>query len=275
MILVEGGFNAVLLLVKAAVGFTTGSMAIIADAVHSITDLANNGVAWTVIRLSSEPPDPEHPYGHGKFETLAVFVLATLLAVLAIELALGAFRRERPVIHSEGWALALMLGVLGVNIAVAVWQAYWARRLESDLLHADARHTLADVLTTIVVVIGWQLAAAGYAWLDTASALAVTALILFLSYGLFQRVVPVLVDGASLDAALVRGCALRVPGVHGVGAIRSRWMGSHAAVDLVVEVDPEMSTQRSHEVADAVESALHAEFGPESIVVHIEPRGVS
>lgn len=271
VILVEGGFNAALLLVKAGVGFATGSMAIAADAVHSVTDLANNAVAWTVMRLSAEPPDLEHPYGHGKFETLAVFVLATLLAVLAVELGLSAFRREAPEIHSDGWALGLMLGVLGLNIAVAIWQGYWARKLDSDLLSADARHTLADVLTTVVVLIGWQLAAAGYVWLDTASALGVTVLILVLSWGLFRRVVPVLVDGVSLDAEQVHRCASAVSGVENVARIRSRWIGSKAAVDLVIEVDPEMSTRRSHEVADGVEAALRAEFAAESVVVHVEP----
>ena len=94
IILLEGLANFVVLLAKLTVGLSTGSLAVLGDAVHSLTDVANNAVAWGVMKLSSQPADREHPYGHRKFETLAVFGLATLLTVLAVELALHALRRE-------------------------------------------------------------------------------------------------------------------------------------------------------------------------------------
>jgi divalent metal cation (Fe/Co/Zn/Cd) transporter len=78
-----------------------------------------------------------------------------------------------------------MLGVLVVNIAVAIWENRWARRLDSDILRADSRHTLPDVLTTVAVIAGWQLAAHGYRWLDALASIVVAAMILYLAYGLF------------------------------------------------------------------------------------------
>ncbi len=119
--------------------------------------------------------DAEHPYGHRKFETLAVFGLATLLAVFAFELALQAIRREDSVVTTGGWELLLMLAVLVINVVLSAWQRFWARKLNSDILLADASHTFADVLTSTVVIIGWQLSAMGYQWLDQLCALGVSA----------------------------------------------------------------------------------------------------
>ena len=94
LIVFEGLINVLILAAKTAVGLATGSMAILADAAHSLTDAANNVIAWIVIRASGRPADREHPYGHQKFEMLAVFVLATLLAVVAVEIVIRAVTRE-------------------------------------------------------------------------------------------------------------------------------------------------------------------------------------
>ncbi|MDH3844752.1 MAG: cation diffusion facilitator family transporter, partial [Myxococcales bacterium] len=194
VILIEGTANVLVLGLKLAVGFSTGSFAVIGDAVHSLGDVANNVIAWIIVRMSARPADREHPYGHRKFETLAVFVLAALLVVLAVELALGALRQEAGPPVTRPWAVGVMVVVLAVNIGLTSWENAWAKRLNSDILAADARHTLADVLTTIVVIVGWQLAARGYPWMDTICALGVSMFVLFLAFGLFRRAVPILVD---------------------------------------------------------------------------------
>lgn len=271
VIVVEGTVNALIMGLKAAVGVTTGSMAILGDAVHSLTDLANNVVAWVVIRWSARPADEEHPYGHRKFESVAVFLLAMLLTLTAFELATRALSREAPVVAHADWAVAGMLAVLATNVGLASWQAMWARRLESDLLHADARHTFADVLTTIVAIAGWQAAARGWVWVDTLSALAVSGLILVLAYGLFRRSLPILVDQAPLDPEWLRRTAARIPGVTAVRRVRSRPVGRQAAVELDVVVPADLSTAASHEIASQVEQHLRARFPVQEVMVHIEP----
>jgi cation diffusion facilitator family transporter len=228
-------------------------------------------VAWVVLKLSSQPPDREHPYGHRKFETLAVFGLATLLTVLAMELALHAIRREPEAPQRDAWTLGLMLGVLAVNITVATWQRYWARRLESDMLLADANHTFADVLTTIVVIGGWQLSAMGYPWLDSACALGVSGLVLYLAYGLFRRAYPVLVDRFVVPPEKLAETAMRAPGVRGVRRVRSRSLGKTLTVDMVVTVDPELSTREAHAIADRVERLLEERHHVGDTSIHIEP----
>jgi len=271
IILIEGAANILVLVGKLVVGISTGSLAVLGDAIHSVTDIANNVVAWFVIRLSSRPADREHPYGHRKFETLAVFGLATLLAVLAFELALHAIRRDEAEIREDAWAMAVMLGVLTVNVGIASWQRNWAKRLQSDILLADANHTFADVLTTVVVIGGWQLAVRGYPWLDTVTALAVAALVLYLAYGLFKRALPALVDQFAVEPEILVRMIKKVAGVRSVNSIRSRWIGSHPAIDMVISVDPNLSTNEAHAIADAIEKLLQDRFQARDISIHVEP----
>ena len=271
IILVEGLANLTVLLAKVIVGVSTGSLAVLADAVHSLTDVINNAVAWVVVNVSSQPADREHPYGHRKFETLAVFGLAALLAVFAFELALHAIRREDTIVVRDAWALGIMLGVLGVNVVIATWQRYWARRLQSDILLADATHTFSDVLTTIVVIGGWQLSAMGYPWLDSACALGVAALVMYLAFGLFRRSIPALVDQSAMAPELLADAARGVPGVRKVRRVRSRWIGSALAVDMVLVLDPDISTTEAHVIADSLEKLLEERFQVGDVSIHVEP----
>lgn len=271
VILLEGAANILVLCIKATVGLATGSMAVLADAVHSLTDVTNNIIAWVVTRASHQPADREHPYGHQKFEVLAVFVLATLLAVVAIELAIRALTRDVAQPEITSWGLYLMLAVLLINVIVASWERIWAKRLESKILEADASHTFADVLTTIVVIIGWQLSARGYPWLDTACALGVSAMILYLAFGLFKNVVPVLVDEMAIEPEALTAAVSEVSGVIGVPRVRSRWIGPERAVDVIVTVAASLSTVQSHTIADDVEKLLEKKFDVTDISVHVEP----
>ena len=271
VILIEGTANLAVLLAKLVVGFATGSLAVLGDAVHSLTDLSNNVVAWTVMRLSVQPADREHPYGHRKFETLAVFGLAALLVVLAFELALNAIKSESKPIASETWELGVMLAVLLINVVVAAWQRRWARRLASDILLADASHTFADVMITTAVIIGWQLSAMGYAWLDRLCALAVAGLVLYLAYQLFKRAVPVLVDQFAVDPEQLTRAVMTVTGVRQVRRIRSRWMGSVPVVDMIICVDPALTTEQAHDISDRIELLVEQRFQIADVSIHVEP----
>jgi cation diffusion facilitator family transporter len=263
--------NLVVMFAKALVGFHTGSIAVLGDAVHSLADFANNIVAFIATRIASAPPDQDHPYGHRKFETLAVFGIATLLSVLAIEIILGALDRDPRVVTQQSWELALMLAVLAVNIGIAVWENRWARRLDSDILRADARHTFSDVLTTVAVIAGWQLAAHGYRWLDALASIIVAAMILYLAYGLFQKAIPVLVERSIANPEALSSVASAVSGVQETRRVRSREGGSGPAVELVVSVDRNLSTADSHAIADEIERVISEKFSVNDVTVHIEP----
>jgi len=271
LIIIEGCANILVLVVKLFVGLSTNSLAILADCIHSLTDVANNIVAWIVLRLSAMPADREHPYGHRKFETLAVFGLATLLAVMAIEIAKSAFTKETTEIVSGTWELVLMLGVLVVNIALATWQRYWARRLKSGIMLADAAHTFADVLTTVVVIIGWQLSSMGFLILDRLCALGVAGLVFYLAYELYKSAFPVLVDEYAIDPEDIKDAVMTVQGVQAAGRIRSRWIGSDIAIDIVISVDADLTTEESHKIADEVEILIEEQFNVGDAFIHVEP----
>jgi len=271
IILIEGSVNILVLIAKTFVGLSTGSLAILSDAIHSLTDVINNVIAWTVVRLSSLPPDHKHPYGHRKFETLAVFFLASLLVLLSFELALQAITKEDTEIVSSTWGMGIMLGVLVVNITLSIWQRMWALRLNSDILLADASHTFSDVLTTIVVILGWQLSAMGYFWLDRVCALGVSGLVFYLAYVLFKKSLPILIDEYSIEPELVVKSIKKINGVHQVHRVRSRWIGGDKSIDLIITVDPTISTKDSHRIATTVEQLIEDEFGISDITIHVEP----
>ena len=275
VLIIEGLVNLAMMGLKLTVGLATGSAAIVSDALHSLTDVANNVIAFIATRLAEQPSDNDHHYGHHKFEQLAVFGLAVLLAVVALELVINAVKRYGDVVQQSYIGLALMVLILIINVGLTFWQHYWARKLDSELLEADAQHTLSDVLTTVVVIIGWQLAANGYYWLDTVFAILVAAIILYLAFGLLQRAVPVLVDYTSHSpgdlARVVEDIAL----VEEVRQIRSRKARHGAYADVTITVDPSLSTVASHEICEQVEKTLEAHFGIEDVVVHVEPAEAS
>ena len=271
LIIIEGSANLFVMIAKLFVGLSTGSLAIIADTIHSLTDVANNIVAWIVIRLSAMPADREHPYGHRKFETIAVFALATLLAVLAFEIGKNAITKETTEIVSGKIELTVMIIVLAVNIGLAAWQRYWARKLKSSIMLADAAHTFADVLTTVIVILGWQLSSHGYLFIDRLCALGVAGLVFYLAYQLFKTAFPVLVDEYAIDPEDIREAVLEVEGVKEVGRIRSRWVGSDIALDVVVSVNAELTTEESHNIADKIETMIEDKYDVKDALIHIEP----
>jgi cation diffusion facilitator family transporter len=271
LIILEGSANLLVLLAKLLVGLSTGSLAILADAIHSLTDVANNIVAWIVVRLSAMPADREHPYGHRKFETLAVFALATILAVLAFEIVRNAITKETTEIVSGDWELTVMIVVLIVNVALSTWQRHWARKLKSSIMLADAAHTFADVLTTVVVIIGWQLSSMGFLILDRLCAIGVAGFVFYLAYRLYKSAFPVLVDEYAIDPEDINDSVMNIAGVKEVGRIRSRWIGTDIAIDIVVSVNAELTTEESHRIADQIETMIEERFHVGDAFIHIEP----
>jgi cation diffusion facilitator family transporter len=271
VLLIEGSVNALITVSKMTVGLMTGSSAVIADAVHSLTDMANNIFAWLAVKIAESPADSSHPYGHQKFEQLAVFALASLLTIVAFEVIVNAVERFGQPVEQSMLGLVILISSLLINIGLTLWEGHWAKRLDSEILHADATHTLSDVLTSAVVIIGWQLAARGYYWVDTIFALIVSSIIFYLAFTLFQRAIPVLVDHSRYPPEELKAVVNDIPAVITVGNIRSRDTGKGQVADVTVTVSASLSTLESHQIADKVESVLADKFDIQDVVVHIEP----
>jgi cation diffusion facilitator family transporter len=271
VLLIEGSANALITASKMTVGMMTGSAAVIADAVHSLTDLANNLFAWLAVKIAKSPADSSHPYGHQKFEQLAVFGLASLLTIVAFEVIVNAVERFGQPVEQSMLGLVILIFSLVINIALTFWERYWAKRLVSEILLADATHTLSDVLTSAVVIVGWQLAARGYYWIDTLFALIVSSIIFYLAFKLFQRAIPVLVDHSSYPPEELKAAVDSIPAVINVANIRSRDTGKEQVADVTVTVCSNLSTFESHQIADKIEGVLADKFDIRDVVVHIEP----
>lgn len=191
------GLNVFVLIMKFVVGFYSGSLAIISDAVHSTTDSLNNVVGIAVLKHSNQPPDKDHPYGHGKFETLAAFAIVVFLAIAFFEIVKSAIERlvtpiELPVFSS----VVVITLVVTLLINIFVWQYERRKGLElnSDLLLADSSHTGSDILITLSVLFPQLFIAKGLLIVDPIVAFIIAALIAKAAREIILNTVPILVD---------------------------------------------------------------------------------
>ncbi len=270
--------NVALAVAKAVTGWLCASQALVADAVHSASDLVTDLAVLLGVRYWMAPADERHPYGHGKIEALVTVVIAIALAVVAWELGvqaverLRAFREARP----PGIAAAgLALLSVALKEVLFRWTRHVARRVKSPALESNAWHHRSDALSSVpvavVVAIAWF--QPSLAWVDAAGALLVGAFVLRVAWKLAKPALEELVD-ASMDgkASAVAAVARTVPGVAGIHKVRARRYGRAYQADLHVQVDPSLTVSDGHAVGHAVkEAVVQAGIDVDDVVVHIEP----
>jgi cation diffusion facilitator family transporter len=266
--------NIAVVIVKFIVGLDTNSLAVFGDALQSSVDAVNNLFAIAVVRVAAKAPDEEHPYGHAKFETLGALLIALLLALSIFELVRGAIARlvagsAPPSVTST--ALLLLGFTLAINVAVVWFETRAGRRLQSDLLLADALHTRTDVFITLGVVGGLALARAGLAWADPAIAIAVAVLVGRAGYQILRRSIPTLVDERAADQTAIQQEAEGVDGVVSAYSIRSRHAGDRRFAELTISVDGGANVASAHRIADQVEDRLRDNLQLDEVTVHVEP----
>lgn len=266
--------NLAVIAVKLWIGVRSGSIAILGDAAHSGVDALNNIVALAAMRMAATPPDEDHPYGHGKFETMGAVAIVSFLAITCFELLTGAIARlvtGAPPPTIEPVMLWILGATMVVNIAVARSEAYYGRKLKSELLQADARHTAADVKVTAAVIAGLLLIRLGLGQADAWLAILVALVIGWSGLQILRTTVPVLVDQVAINPDRIREVAESTAGVARVSAIRSRGRPREAFIELTIHVEPELTVVAAHEVADEVERRLKDSRKVMDVVVHVEP----
>ncbi|MGD1853814.1 MAG: cation diffusion facilitator family transporter [Leptolyngbyaceae cyanobacterium] len=266
--------NLLVMSLKVLVGFWTGSLSLLADALHSVTDSANNILGLVTNQLASPEPDREHPYGHQKYEAVGALGVAAFLGIACFEILRGAFERlltgAAPVTLSSA-ALWIMLGVLGINIVVAVYERRVGIRLGSKLLLADAHHTMSDIWITIVVIAGLIGVWRGLAWLDIVMALPVAILVLRSGWIVLSANLPWLVDEIAIAPEAIHREVMGVAGVVNCHSIASRGLlGRQVFIDMHLIVEPK-DVVSAHEITELVEHRLAQAFGPIRVTIHVEP----
>ncbi len=256
-------------------GLATGSASMQADGIHSVFDSAGNVVGLVGIALASRPADEDHPYGHAKFETYASLVIGVLLLLAAFEVGSSAVAKLSSGVYTAEvgpLSFVVMIATLVVNLGVTTYERRCAKRLKSEVLAADANHTLSDALVSIGVIVGLAAVALGFPMADPIMALVVTVAILFTAYDVFRHALATLSDRARIPEEEVREAACAVEGVHGAHQVRTRGTEGEVYVDLHVLVAPGMTVGDAHYLADEVEHAVERRF-PNVIetLVHIEP----
>ncbi|MGH7672937.1 MAG: cation diffusion facilitator family transporter, partial [Gemmatimonadales bacterium] len=170
------GANVAVVAAKAAVGLVSGSLAVLGDALHSSVDSLYNVLGLIVIRVAAQAPDEDHPYGHGKFETLGALAIVVFLSITCFELVRSAIQKLAgggQAIVVTDLALGVLVATLGVNVLVAWYENRRGQDLSSELLIADAAHTRTDVFITVGVLLGVLFSRQGYLWVDPAVAIVV------------------------------------------------------------------------------------------------------
>ena len=280
--LLSVGSAVVLLSLKAFLVVRTGSLGVLSEALHSGLDLLAAVITFLSVRVSDEPADERHPYGHGKFENFSAFVETALLLLTALYIIYEAF--DRLFFHSvhiqpSVTAILVLLVALAIDVTRARALKHVAQKYSSEALEADALHFSTDVWSTIVVIAGIGLVWAGETWnlpwlayADALAGLAVAAIILWVGSQLGKRTLDALLDvapkGLQQEIAMAVG---RMDGVLDVDRVRVRRAGNRHFVDATVSVARTASLEQVHALSDAIEKRI-GEIVPSDVMVHAEPR---
>ena len=266
--------NLFVMALKAVVGITTGSLSLLAEALHSVTDSASNILGLIASQFSSPNPDREHPYGHHKFEAVGALGIAAFLGIACFEILQGAVERIIKGAHpvkisaSELW---LLLIVLGVNIFVAYYERGVGKRVGSGILIADAKHMMGDVWVTISVIAGLIGVWLGYQWLDVVLAFPVALLVFWSGWSVLKENLPYLVDQMAIAPEVINAIALSIPGVINCHDIASRGvLGRQVFMEMHLIVDAK-DVETAHQITEEVEKRLEESFSPARILIHVEP----
>ncbi|TVP88680.1 MAG: cation transporter [Pseudomonadaceae bacterium] len=263
--------------VKLAVGLWVRSPALIADGIHSLSDLLTDGFVLVINRISHAEPDTNHPYGHARFETVGTVLLGMVLLLVGVGLAWDNISRllsDEPVAVASIWAIAAAALSLLSKEALYRYGLHWANKLDSDLLKANAWHSRSDALSSLVVLFGVLATWFGYAWVEAWAALLVAALIgkmgAQLGWDALQQLADRGLDEEQQQA--IEQCILGVPGVVSVHALRSRHMGNEYFIDVHIQVGNYISVSEGHQISDWVMRRLKREFSRlGDITLHIDP----
>jgi cation diffusion facilitator family transporter len=268
---------------KIAGGLLGRSNALVADGIESLLDLFSSLLIWVALKYAAKPADEEHPYGHGKAESLATLIGSLVLAISGALIAhksiiqLIAAAHGAPVHLPSPWTLLILIGVIGLKETLYQFMARRARRIGSNALLADAWHHRSDAVTSIAAFVGISISLVGghnYAVADDWAALFACVVIFYSSYNMLKLSLGDMMDArVSPDAeATIMTATCSVPGVLSAEKCRVRKSGLSYIADLHIRVKGDISVREGHDISHRVKDRLMASALPlEDVTVHVEP----
>ena len=271
---VSTAVNTLLFIFKLFVGIITGAVSLIADAVHTLSDVVTSLIVIWGFKQSKKPADIGHPYGHGRAEYIATLIISVLLCVAGIEFIETAIDRiKNPILIISDW---WMIAILGLTVVIKEITARYAKflssKIASGLLHADAWHHRTDALSSILVLIALIAGNFGYSSIDGWAGLFVALILIYTGFDIARDSVDDLIgkppDVAELDT--IRDIALSVPGALGVHDISVHSYGLDKFVSIHAEINAKKTAAEAHDISEEIESKLGEAMGVEP-TVHLDP----
>ena len=271
---VSTAVNTLLFIFKLFVGIITGAVSLIADAVHTLSDVVTSLIVIWGFKQSKKPADIGHPYGHGRAEYIATLIISVLLCVAGIEFIETAIDRiKNPILIISDW---WMIAILGLTVVIKEITARYAKflssKIASGLLHADAWHHRTDALSSILVIIALIAGNFGYSSIDGWAGLFVALILIYTGFDIARDSVDDLIgkppDVAELDT--IRDIALSVPGALGVHDISVHSYGLDKFVSIHAEINAKKTAAEAHDISEEIESKLGKAMGVEP-TVHLDP----
>lgn len=284
--MVGGAVNVVLLLFKFVAGIVGHSAAMIADAVHSLSDFVTDIIVLVFVRISGKPTDKSHEYGHGKYETLATTLIGLALLIVAVGIVYSALTKiiawaQGGTLEAPGM-LALWAALLSIILKEAVfhYSMVQARKLKSQAVEANAWHHRSDALSSIGTAIGIGGAIfLGERWtvLDPMAGIIVGLFIIKVAIDLLRNGIGDLMEHSLPDEVEneILQLAGSIPGVTEPHDLHTRRIGNHYAIELHILMDDDISLREAHNKSEEVENILREHYGKEThISVHVEPKSI-
>lgn len=268
--------NVLQTLLKIGFGILGNSAALIADGIHSLSDLLSDVLVIIAVRLGSRKADYEHPYGHRRFETIATMILGVSLCVIGGGIAWSVMNRMEHPEHLPTPEVA-SLGIVVISILVNEWLYHYTKRIakitRSKLLLANAWHQRSDAFSSVIVLFGIGAVLLGYPFADAIAAVVVALMVAKIGLNLLVQSIKELVDTSLPPKKLaeIRAAILDIEGVEGIHLLRSRQMGEDALIDAHIIVDPRITVSEGHNISDAVRDELISRFDDVmDVLVHVD-----
>lgn len=269
--------NIVLVIAQIIGGIITASQALIADAIHTLSDLVSDVVVLFAAHHAGKDADANHPYGHGRIETLATVIIGLLLGGVAVAIFTQAWERlfgSAPLVTPNVWAMGFAaLAIIGKE-GLYHYTMHVAKRIHSPLLKANAWHHRSDAFSSVVVLLAVGGAQLGLPWLDAVAAMLVAVMIFYMAIQLILESTSELVDTGleQSEVETIRQFICAIDGVENVHLLRTRRMGGRVLADVHLQVDGQISVSEGHHIGETVMYRLRKQFPSISdVVVHIDP----
>ena len=271
--------NALLIILKLIVGFVIGSLSIISEALHSLSDIAASFIAFLSVKKSSEPADKEHPFGHGKFEELSGFFEGLLICGIAILIFYSAIMKvinDTPLEFEPFWGILIMSFSVVLNFFVSKYLFKVGRKTNSIAIIADAEHLKTDVVSSLAVLLGLVvIKVTGLVIIDVIFAFVVAVIIMITGIKLTLTAIKGLVDEAlpQEDIDLLNEIlnSHKNKDIEEVKFLKTRKAGSEKIIELVITVKRDMTIIVGHEICNAIENEIMTKLEGAKVFIHLEP----